>query len=127
MQVQGVRQAPVRRQPAAARWRYRRRADEGHAAVTRRAVDRYAAGDEGVAGGLRPGRARRSRGQQDRRQERDANGPARSAVRASGGPQRAPGLTFPFGRARLLGIRLVVFSGVFEPRDLVGEGILKTY
>jgi hypothetical protein len=54
-------------------------------------------------------------------------GPARSAVRASGGPQRAPGLTFPFGRARLLGIRLVVFSGVFEPRDLVGEGILKTY
>src|ERR1700722_434066 len=27
-----------------------RRADEGHAAVTRRAVDRYAAGDEGVAG-----------------------------------------------------------------------------
>ena len=51
-------------------------------------------------------------------------GPARSA---RAGIRRAPGLTFPFGRARLLGIRLVVFSGVFEPRDLVGEGILETY
>ena len=48
-------------------------------------------------------------------------------MQVSGGPQRAPGLTFPLGLAGRLGIGLVVFSGVFEPRNLVAEGILKTY
>jgi hypothetical protein len=40
--------------------------------------------------------------------------------------QWVPGLTLPLGLAGLLGIRLVVLGGIFEPCDLVAEGIIET-
>ena len=48
------------------------------------------------------------------------------SLRPSGSPQRVVGAALALGLAGLFGIGLVVLGGVFEPGDLVAEGILET-
>src|SRR3984957_8631039 len=72
-------------------------------------------------------RGARSRAPHGRRRGRGAGDRARLGVRASGRPQWAPGLTFTLSLAGLLGIGFVVLSSVFEPRDLIAQGVLETY